>query len=348
MAQKVRWGVIGAGGIADRRTIPGMMLCDNAELVAVMEINMELAEKCRAKWGCKKAYDNEADLLADPEVDAVYIASPVFLHAKQAMAAADAGKHILIGKPLAMTSEEGQKVVEYCKEKGVLIAAGLMMRFGAYVQAMKKAVAEGKIGKPVSGYAQFTCWYPDMPGNWRQSKKNGGGGSMMDMGVHCIDLLQYILDTKAKDVAAFHDTLTFNYEVEDSSTVLIRMENGAQCVVQSNFNIPDDAAKWRIELFGDQGRLIGDTVIGQVDGGSLDAMFLGAQGAYDAQQDKKDGKRAAIEVEFGNMYAREVASFSNSILTGAPVEVPAEQAVQVQRVMEAAYRSNNETKIVTL
>ena len=348
MAQKVRWGVIGAGGIADRRTIPGMMLCDNAELVAVMEINMELAEKCRAKWGCKKAYDSEAALLADPEVDAVYIASPVFLHGKQAMAAADAGKHILIEKPLAMTSEEGQKVVDYCKSKGVLIAAGLMMRFGSYVQAMKKAVAEGKIGKPVSGYAQFTCWYPDMPGNWRQSKKNGGGGSMMDMGVHCIDLMQYILGTKAKDVAAFHDTLTFNYEVEDSSTVLLRMENGAQCVVQSNFNIPDDAAKWRIEIFGDQGRLIGDTVIGQVDGGTLDAMFLGEQGAYDAQQDKKDGERSAIEVEFGNMYAREVASFSNSILTGAPVEVPAEEAVQVQRVMEAAYRSNDDARTIKL
>jgi len=342
MAQKVRWGVIGAGGIADRRTIPGMMLCDNAELVAVMEINMELAEKCRAKWGCKKAYDSESALLADPEIDAVYIASPVFLHAQQAMAAADAGKHILIEKPLAMTSSEGQKVIEYCKEKGVLIAAGLMMRFGAYVQAMKKAVAEGKIGKPVSAYAQFTCWYPDMPGAWRQKKANGAGGAMMDMGVHCIDLLQYILGSKAKDVAAFHDTLSFNYEVEDSSTVLIRMENGTQCVVQSNFNIPDDAAKWRIELFGDQGRLIGDTVIGQVDGGTLDAMFLGEQGGYDAQQDKKDGQREAIEVEFGNMYAREVASFSNSILTGAPVEVPAEEAVQVQRVMEAAYRSNDE------
>ncbi len=348
MAKKVRWGVIGAGGIADRRTIPGMMLCDNAELVAVMEINMELAEKCRAKWGCKKAYDNEADLLADPEIDAVYIASPVFLHARQAMAAADAGKHILIEKPLAMTSEEGQKVVDYCKSKGVLMAAGLMMRFGSYVQAMKKAVTEGKIGKPVSAYAQFTCWYPDMPGNWRQSKKNGGGGAMMDMGVHCIDLLQYILGTKAKDVAGFHDTLSFQYEVEDSSTVLIRMENGAQCVVQSNFNIPDDAAKWRIELFGDQGRLIGDTIIGQVDGGTLDAMFLGEQGDYNAQQDKKDGAREKIEVEFGNMYAREVESFSNSILTGAPLEVPAEEAVQVQRVMEAAYKSNDESKIVNL
>ncbi len=342
MKQKVRWGVIGAGGIADRRTIPGMMLCDNAELVAVMEINMDLAEKCRAKWGCKYAYDNEADLLANPEVDAVYIASPVFLHARQAMAAADAGKHILIEKPLAMTVEEGQQVVDHCREKGVKIAAGLMMRFGSYIQEMKKAVAAGKIGKPVSAYAQFTCWYPDMPGNWRQSKKNGGGGAMMDMGVHCIDLLQYILNSKAKDVAAFHDTLSFHYEVEDSSTVMLRMESGTQCVVQSNFNIPDDAAKWRIEIFGDQGRLVGEGVIGQVDGGTLDAMFLGEQGGYNAQQDKKDGAREQIAVEFGDAYAREISSFSNSILTGAPLEVPAEDALQVQQVMEAAYRSNDE------
>lgn len=68
--KKLRWGVIGAGGIADRRTIPGMMLANNAELIAVMEINMELAEKSRAKWGCKRAYDSEAALLADPEIDA--------------------------------------------------------------------------------------------------------------------------------------------------------------------------------------------------------------------------------------------------------------------------------------
>ena len=346
--KKVRWGVIGAGGIAERRTIPGMMLCDNAELVAVMEINMELAEKCRAKWGCKKAYDKEEDLLADPEIDAVYIATPVFLHAKQAMAAADAGKHILIEKPLAATSEEGYKVVEYCKSKGVLIAAGLMMRFGSYVQQMKKDIAAGKIGKPVSGYAQFTCWFPDMPGNWRQSKKSGGGGAMMDMGVHCIDLMQYILNTKVRQVASFQDTLSFHYEVEDSSMVMMRMENGTQCVVQSNFNIPDSASKWRIEIFGDQGRMIGDNIIGQVDGGSFDAIYAGEQGGYDAQQDKKDGAAEEISVEFGNMYAREITSFSDSILNSTPVEVPAEQAVFVQKVMEAAYRANEENTVITL
>jgi len=346
--KKLRWGVIGAGGIADRRTIPGMMKADNAELIAVMEINMELAEKCRAKWNCKKAYDNEQDLLNDPEIDAVYIASPVFLHARQAMAAADAGKHILIEKPLAMTSAEGEKVIAYCEEKGVKIAAGLMMRFGAYVQAMKKAIAEGKIGKVVSGYSQFTCWYPDMPGNWRQSKKNGGGGSMMDMGVHCIDLMQYITGSKVKQVAAFHDTLSFHYEVEDSSMVMLRLENGCQCVVQSNFNIPDEASKWRVEFFGDQGRLVGENVIGQVDGGTLDAFFCGEVGGYDAQQNTKDVKGEQIDVEFGDCYTREIESFGNSILNNLPLEVPASDAVQVQKVMEAAYRSNDEQCVVNL
>ena len=161
----------------------------------------------------------------------------------------------------------------------------------------------------------------------------------MDMGVHCIDLMQYILGSRVKEVTAFHDTLSFCYEVEDSSTVLMRMENGCQCVVQSNFNIPDDAAKWRIEFFGEQGRLLGDNVIGQVDGGTLDALFLEKQGNYNAAQNTNQARGQNTEAEFGNMYAREIASFSNSLLTGAPLEVPASEAVQVQRVVEAAYRS---------
>ncbi len=348
MENKVRWGVIGAGGIAQRRTIPGLLLCENAELEAVMEINMELAEQCRERWSCPKAYDSVEALLADKDVDAVYIASPVALHAAQAMAAADAGKHVLCEKPLALTADEGARVAEYCAQKGVLLGAGLMMRFGAYVQAMKRAIADGKIGRPVSGYAQFTCWYPEIPGSWRQTKRLGGGGAMMDMGVHCIDLMQYVLDSRVKQVAAFNDTLTFGYEVEDSSMVMLRLENGCQCVVQSNFNIPDDAAKWRLEFFGDEGRIIGDTVIGQVDGGSVNALFLGKQGGYDAQQDKRDARGEGLEADFGNMYTREIASFSNSILTGAPVEVPGSDDVQVQRVLEAAYRSNEENRIITL
>lgn len=346
--KKLRWGVIGAGGIADRRTIPGMMLAQNAELVAVMEINADFAEQLRAKWNAKRAYTTTDALLADPEIDAVYIASPVVLHAEQAMAAADAGKHILLEKPLAMTSEEGWKVIEYCNSKNVKIAAGFMMRFGSHVQNMKKAIADGKIGKVVSGYSQFTCWYPEMAGNWRQTKKHSGGGALMDMGVHCIDLMQYITGSKVTEVAAFHGNLTFHYEVEDSSMVMLRLENGCQCVVQSNFNIPDDASMWRVEFFGDQGRLIGSNVIGQIDGGNLNALFCGEVGGYDATQNTNEQKGVDVDAEFGNMYTREIESFGNSILNNLPLEVPAEDAVRVQEIIEAAYRSNDEKRCMTL
>ena len=143
--KKVRWGIIGAGGIADRRTMPGMMNAGNAEIYAVMEVDMGMSEALREKYSAAKAYDKEADLLADPDVDAVYIASPVIYHKRQAMMAADAGKHILLEKPIALTVEEGEEVIAYCRDRGVLLATGFMMRFHAYHQAMKKIVEEGKI-----------------------------------------------------------------------------------------------------------------------------------------------------------------------------------------------------------
>ena len=339
MTKKVRWGVIGAGGIADRRTIPGMVLAKNAQLVAVMEIRSEFAEQLRKKWNAKRAYTTVEALLADPEIDAVYIASPVALHSQQAKAAADAGKHILLEKPLALTAEEAQEVVDYCKAKGVKVAAGFMMRFGSYVQAMKQAISEGKIGRVVSAYAHFTGWLPDSSSNWRKSRKDSGGGSLMDMGVHCIDLIQYIVGSPTKQAVGFHDTLSFHYEVEDSSIVMLRLENGCQCMIQSNFNIPDAAAKWRLEFFGDRGHLMGSDVIGQIDGGKVDALFC------DQDQNCED---YTFPVELGNMYTREIESFGASILDGISLAVPAEDAVHVQRIIEAAYRSNDEKRVLDI
>ncbi len=349
--KKLRWGVIGAGGIADRRTIPGMMLAKNAELVAVMEITMEFAERLRKKYGAKRAYDKEEDLLNDPEVDAVYIATPIVLHAKQARMAADHGKHILIEKPLAMTSDEGAEVVRYCENKGVKIAAGLMMRFGSHVMNMKKAIAEGKIGTVVSGYSQFTLWLPYEPGNWRQCRAKAGGGAMMDLSVHTIDLMEYITGMRVTQVASMNEKIAFpepQYDVEDTSTVLLRMDNGAQCVVASNFNIPDEASKWRVEFFGTKGRLLGDTMIGQIDGGKLNAVFIDKNVAYSAEQTHADDASIEIPGDFGNMYTREIESFSDSVLNDKPLVVPASDAVHIQKIMENAYRSGEELKIITM
>ena len=343
--KKIRFGVIGAGGIADRRTIPGMKLARNAELTAVMELNPTIAEQLRVKHGAKRAYSDAAALLADPEVDAVYIASPVVTHAGLTRQAAAAGKHILLEKPIAMTCREGKELLDVCASCGVQAAAGFMMRFGTQIMNMKRAIAEGRIGKVVSGYSQFTLWLPEQEGNWRQIRAKSGGGPLMDMGVHCIDLIEYVTGMRIRRVGGFNKTISFRYDVEDTSTVMLELENGAQCVVQTNFNIPDEVAKWRLEFFGMQGRLLGENIIGQNDGGTVNAIFLEGSREYDPQQDHADLQGEMLGGEFGNMYTREVESFADSLLNGTPLEVPARDALHVQHVIELAYRSSQENRI---
>ena len=337
---KVKWGVIGAGGIADRRTIPGIMQAKNAELVAVMEVNMELAEKIRSKYNAKTAYDNVDDLLADDEIDAVYIASPVIYHKSQAIKAAKAKKHILLEKPVAMTVEEGKEVSEICKKAGVYAASGFMMRFHVYHKEIKDFVEKGKLGSIVSCRAQLTCWYPDIPGNWRQQMNTSGGGALMDMGIHCIDLIQYITGSKAKKITALVGTMTFNYEVEDSASLVFETEKGAFCYVDSNFNIPDAAAKTRLEIYGTKGSILAEGTIGQVEGGNVIALLSDDSLEYDAKQDRKDFAPFQLQVEFGNMYAKEIESFSKTILECGEVDIPLEDALQLQTVVEAAYESS--------
>ena len=343
---KVKWGVIGAGGIANRRTIPGMLLSNNAELYSVMEVDIKIANELKEKFNAKKAYDNIDDLLKDDQIDAVYIASPVIYHKEQAIKAANAGKHILLEKPICLTVKEGIEVVEYCKNKNVKLATGFMMRFHAYHQKMKQFVDEGKIGNIVSARAQLTCWYPDMPGNWRQSINTSGGGALMDMGVHCLDLIQYISGYKTKKVAGMASTLTFDYEVEDSGAFLVELENGAICHVESNFNIPDDAAKCRLEFYGTKGSMLAEGTISQIETGTLEVTFSDDTKEYDAKQDRIDNRTRNIEVEFGNMYTKEIESFSNSILNNTQIEVPAKDGLQIQRVIEAAYKSSKNNKHV--
>ena len=338
--KKIKWGVIGAGGIADRRTLPGMMLAENAELVAVMEVNDELANKLKEKYNAKYAYTDYTELLANDEIEAVYIASPVICHKEQAIAAAKAGKHILLEKPAALTIEDGEAILSAAKEAGVLIASGFMMRYHGYHQKVKEMIANGDIGQVVSARGQLTCWYPEIPGAWRQDKSKSGGGALMDMGVHCIDLIEYILGSKTVETCGFNDTRTFGYNVDDSSNILIKLENGTVAYVDSHFNIPDEAAFCRLEFYGTKGSILCEGTIGQVEGGEVKAVISGADEGYNANQNRSTSGAFTVEAELGNMYQKEIESFGRSVAEGQPLTVPLEDAIHVQKVALAAYNSS--------
>jgi len=347
--RKLKWGVIGCGGIARRKTIPGMMEAKNLELVSVMDSVLSVAEEVKDEFGAKYAFDNYEAILAQDEIEAVYIASPVFFHKEQAIAAAKAKKHILLEKPMAMTVEDAEEIKKALEENGVKLGVGFLMRFHGYHQEIKNIIADGKIGDIVSMRGQFTCWYPDIEGAWRQKKATSGGGALVDMGIHVIDLLQYLSGLKAVEVVAFNQTQTFNYEVDDSSGVIMKMDNGSIAYVDSNFNIPDAASVAKLEIYGTKGSIVASGTLAQAEVGTVNVLISDDSLAYDANQTRDEIVPLSLEgTPLGNMYTKEVEQFGDAVINGTEVPVTPESAIYDQKVVEAAYKSSEEKKFVKI
>lgn len=347
---KVKWGVIGCGGIADRRTIPGMMLANNAELVAVMDANMEAAERVKEKYGAKYAFNDMNEVLAIDEIDAVYIASPVFCHKEQVAAACKAGKHILLEKPVGLDIAEGEEIVKMCEDAGVKLGVGFMMRYAAFHQKMKEIIAEGKIGKLVSVRAEFTCWYPTMENCWRQDVKLSGGGAMMDMGIHCIDLIRYITGAEFTETAGIIGNQVFKYDgVEDAGYLIGRLDNGAVAYVGANFNIPDEIAKCALEFYGTAGSITAIGTLSQAETGTVELVCGDSSAEYDAMQNRTMAEPVKLEVDLsGNMYTKEIEAFGKAVLGEGEIPVTGLDALQAQRVVEAVYNSSNGKKHIVM
>ena len=336
---KLKWGIIGCGGIADRRTLPGMMSARNSEPYAVMDANFAVAERVKEKYGAKYAFSKYEDVLELPEIDAVYIASPVFCHKEQAIAAAKAGKHILLEKPIGLDLAETEEVIAACKAAGVKLGVGFMMRYHAYHQAMKQVIADGRIGDIVSMRAQFTCWYPEIENAWRQNKALSGGGALVDLGVHCIDLLQYISGLNAVECVGFTASQTFSYSVDDSASVILKMENGALAYVDCNFNIPDSAAKCPLEFYGTKGSMVAIGTLSQEEGGSVEILACPEKVGYDAMQDRSLVEPISLSVEFGNMYTKEIEAFADAVINNAEPPVNGDNTLLVHKIIDTVYRS---------
>lgn len=346
MCNKVRFGVIGAGGIADRRTIPeGIIPASNSKLVAVMDVDADRAKAVGAKYGVPWCA-SEAELLDNPEVQAVYIATPANVHASQAIMAAERGKHVLCEKPLALTIEDCRRVVDACRSAGVKLGVGLMMRFHACHQEIKRIIESGEIGQIVMGRAQLTCWYPSIPGAWRQVPELGGGGALMDLGIHTIDLLRMFMG-EVHSVMSFTDSTVQDYPVDDGSVVILKFKSGAKGIVESFFNIPDAAAQNMLEIYGTKGCILAKGTIGQGSAGTITVYSSSEEKGYEAQQTRDAGDISAREVtpEPVNIYRAEIEGFAESILSDTPPPIPAEEGIRSLEVVLAAYRSAREGRM---
>ncbi|MDB6058108.1 MAG: hypothetical protein JWO95_1952 [Verrucomicrobiales bacterium] len=332
MSEKIKWGVIGCAGIARRRTIPeGILRAENAMLTAVynptQSKNAEVAAQFNAK-ACKSIKQ-----LLNSDVDAIYIASPPDVHLKQVIACAKAGKHVLCEKPLGMNVKQVEKMVTVCKAANVKLGTALMMRFHSQHQAALQMIKEGKLGKPVLGRAQLSFWYPPIENTWRQDPKRGGGGALMDVGGHCIDLLEMFFGP-VRSVSCYINNTIHNYATEDAAVTNLMFENGALGMVDTFFCIPDEASKNALELYGSLGAIHATGTLGQGEAGEMTATL--------------GNEKVKITPAPVNTYRAEIEEFSNAILQNREPSCSAEIGLRSQKVLAACYKSAKTGKSITI
>src|SRR5690606_32295131 len=186
-AAPVRIAIIGAGQVSDYHHVPGIRPAPRAQLVAVCDADEQLLARRREQWGVQKTTTDALALCADPEVDAVVIATPNFTHRPIAMAAAQHGKHIMCEKPLGLSAAEVRQMYQAARDAGVVHMTAFTYRFAPSMRYMKHLVASGALGQPRHFRSQRCLDWPETSWGWRQYKDKAGAGDLFDMTIHRID-----------------------------------------------------------------------------------------------------------------------------------------------------------------
>ncbi len=333
--KKIKWCVIGAGGIADRRTIPAIMKDPDAELVAIMDKSAQVAERIGQKYGVPH-FTSESEMLGSIECDAVYIGTPVFCHKEQAIIALEHGVSVLVEKPICLDAKEARELVDAFKKAGLQLTVGYMMKHHGLHKRMREIIKAGGIGKPVNVRAQFSCWYPDIPGAWRQTWSLGGGGAFMDLGVHCAELIEYVLDDQICEVKSICSTISFEYEVEDSAIVVFKTKGGIIGHIDVNFNIPDLASQSKFEIYGDAGYAICHGTLGQTESGTLKHIYV-PHGEYAPMQNRVAGEAVTFEGSGEDLYQKQIRAFSALLSKDERDYTSADRAVHIQELVDDIY-----------
>ncbi|WP_071396416.1 Gfo/Idh/MocA family protein [Bacillus tuaregi] len=324
--KRVRWGVISTAEIAQTQVIPAILRSENAELVGIASRGSkakEIAENLTVPF----AYDSYEKLLANPEIDAVYIPLPNHLHKNWVIEAAKAGKHVLVEKPAALTAEEAEEMIEYCRKENVKFMEAFMYQFHPQHERVREILASGELGEIKFMRAGFSYFLEDRQSNIRM-KKEMGGGSIYDIGCYCIHSIRYLLESEPVTIKAFAE-IDPQTNIDLAAIVHMELENGIRCVFDSSF---DMAFRNEYEIVGTKDRLTVPYAY-RPDVMEQDAVI-------------RIGDRT--ERIAGDSYKVQIEHFSKVILEDSEPSYSGIKTLQNMRVIDACYRSIEEKRVVSL
>ncbi|HEU4845328.1 MAG TPA: Gfo/Idh/MocA family oxidoreductase [Burkholderiaceae bacterium] len=303
MEQQIGWGLIGASTIAREWMIGAIRTQPGNTVAAVMSTDAARGAAFAAEHGIAASYSSLAALLADPAVDAVYISTTNELHAAQAIAAAAAGKHVLCEKPLALNLADGRAMIAACRQAGVVLATNHHLRNAASHQAMRALVREGAIGRPLYARVFHAVQLPVHLQGWRLHNRAAGAGVILDITVHDVDTLRYLMDAEPVEAIAMTPQAPDGNDVEQGVMAVLRFDNGVLAQLHDAFDVP--YAGTGIEIHGSEGSIIGRNVMTQRPVGEV--VLRTAAG------------ERGIALDQVNLYERSLAAFNAAVRgAGAP------------------------------
>lgn len=314
------WGLIGCGDVVRKRVAQAILDEPRSELVgACRRDSVRLNEFCDT-FQIERRYASDEELVADDQIDAVYIATPVKEHLPQAIMAARAGKHVLMEKPMAMSRAECDAMIDECQQNNVRLGVAYYRRFYPLVARIEQLIADGAIGVPMAISAVTAtplAMSPGEEGYWRVIAAEGGGGALMDVGSHRINLFAHLFGD-VENVKCICRTIVGEYEAEDTALALFEFCNGRVGTLQCHFGSDIDPDEFTIT--GTTGRLRAAPLNGS-----------------ELEMETAEGKRVERHDPPANFCGPLVEDFVSAILENRAPRVSGEEGRVTNAIMEAAY-----------
>lgn len=342
--KKLRIGMIGAGNIANMH-IDSYKNVPNAEVVALCDIDEARLKKTAQKYGITKTYTSVTDMLLNEQLDAADVCVWNCNHAKCAIEALNAGLHVLCEKPMAYSAKEAEQMLQAAQKNNKLLMIGFVMRFANEATISKDFINDGYLGEIYHSKATYLRRH-GAPGGWFSNKALSGGGPVIDLGVHVIDITRYLMgNPKPVSVYAVTQDKLKNrpnlktgvgwtpdnatdsdpYDVEDFATAIIRYDNGSTTLLETSFSINGEPCTKR-ELFGTKGGI-------KIDDKEF-KLFTEMSGFLaDVTPDISNYKYGK------DMFVNEMAHFVDCALNGTKCIAPAEDGITVMKILDAIYES---------
>lgn len=329
----INWGIVGCGWVARDYVAPAIAASANGRLLVLCDLNPAALAAVQPTDASLHRTTNLAEFIATPGLQAVYVATPNAQHAAVAQALGAAGLPVLCEKPLARTATEAAGMVAAAEAAGTLLATAFDQRFHPAHQRLRELIQAGALGRISCVRIHYACWTPadwapdtdqGTYRNWRISAEQAGGGAMIDLAPHGLDLVQTLLGEPLLTVAALTQRCIHNYPVDDGAVLIGQTASGVLLSHTVAYNCPDAFPRRRLEVIGERGCALAINTMGQTPGGSLTLTW-------------DDGREEEVEFDQqASPFRRQVEAFADAVRGGQPFPFPAARDLHTMRLLDQA------------